>query len=354
MPTDAYWLERATRSAQRRTPERGPLVGVTLLPPHASLRRYARAQFQTEGDEIVMLMPPKDAAPDEAGGQARGQLQDDPFVITQRWLADAELPVPALYDVDIDGDALWLEDLGPTDLDAWVTTDPERLVPAYERAIDLLVSFQRAALATTPPSIVQERTFGADILRWELEHYVEWRVEAYLGHTVTPAQRGALDREFTRLVDVLAAVPTMPMHRDYQSHNIMVRPSGDLVMLDFQDAMIGPAVYDAVALLRDSYVVLPNAILSALVSRYAEQVAGTLLPHTTPAELVNWFNVQTIQRKLKDAGRFVFIDRVKKNPGFLGYIDDSVRYVQHAFSTLGDDWSGLAEIISDIDPEAAP
>ena len=39
------------------------------------------------------------------------------------------------------------------------------------------------------------------------------------------------------------------------------------------------------------------------------------------------FDLQTVQRKLKDAGRFVFIDRVKKNPSFLVHIPNSLDYV---------------------------
>jgi aminoglycoside/choline kinase family phosphotransferase len=33
---------------------------------------------------------------------------------------------------------------------------------------------------------------------------------------------------------------------------------------------------------------------------------------------------------LKDAGRFVFIDQVKKNPSFLVHIPSSLRYVRDA------------------------
>ena len=38
-----------------------------------------------------------------------------------------------------------------------------------------------------------------------------------------------------------------------------------------------------------------------------------------------------MQRKLKDAGRFEFINRVKGNPSFLVSIPASLRYVKAAF-----------------------
>ena len=43
-----------------------------------------------------------------------------------------------------------------------------------------------------------------------------------------------------------------------------------------------------------------------------------------------------MQRKLKDAGRFVFIDRVRGNPGFLVSIPASLRYVREALARRPD------------------
>ena len=50
-----------------------------------------------------------------------------------------------------------------------------------------------------------------------------------------------------------------------------------------------------------------------------------------------------MQRKLKDAGRFEFINRVKGNPGFLPSIPASLRYVKAALERLADD-PELAEL----------
>ena len=47
-----------------------------------------------------------------------------------------------------------------------------------------------------------------------------------------------------------------------------------------------------------------------------------------------------MQRKLKDAGRFVFIDQVKKNPSFLVHIPSSLKYVKDALARRSD----LAEV----------
>jgi len=70
------------------------------------------------------------------------------------------------------------------------------------------------------------------------------------------------------------------------------------------------------------------------------------------AELGREFDLVTVQRKLKDAGRFVFIDRVRKNPGFLVSIPASLRYVREALSRRPD-LGALHEILARHVPELA-
>src|SRR5262249_52553463 len=119
------------------------------------------------------------------------------------------------------------------------------------------------------------------------------------------------------------------VHRDYQSRNLMVQPGPTLRILDFQDALLGPQVYDLVALLRDSYVELPAALVDEMLDEYA--IRARLADR---AQLRHLFDLQTVQRKLKDAGRFVYIDQVKGNPGFLQSIPASLRYVRAALDRL--------------------
>src|SRR3990172_8765365 len=56
-------------------------------------------------------------------------------------------------------------------------------------------------------------------------------------------------------------------HRDYHSRNIMIK-NGELRFLDFQDARMGPCQYDLASLLRDSYTVLDDKLVDALIEYY--------------------------------------------------------------------------------------
>jgi aminoglycoside/choline kinase family phosphotransferase len=133
----------------------------------------------------------------------------------------------------------------------------------------------------------------------------------------------------------------------------MILPGGEQAIIDFQDALLGPRQYDLVALLRDSYVELEPAFLDAMVARYLERLAAEGGPRLEPAAFRATFDLLTVQRKLKDAGRFVFIDRVKGNPGFLRSIPASLRYVRAALLRLPR-LASLHALLARHVPELAP
>ncbi len=138
------------------------------------------------------------------------------------------------------------------------------------------------------------------------------------------------------LTDRLVAMPTRLAHRDFQSQNLMVTPRG-LVVVDFQDAFMAPFVYDLVALLRDSYVRLDASELAALLAPYSAATREA-------------FGVQTIQRKLKDAGRFVTLAN-KGKPEYLPFFGDTIGYVVEALVTTGL-YPELLALLVELLPEA--
>ena len=162
-----------------------------------------------------------------------------------------------------------------------------------------------------------------------MEHFIEYGLLAR-GAKPSDAELKILRHHFARICRELADAPRSFTHRDYQSRNIMVLKSGEQVVIDFQDALQGPRQYDLVALLRDSYVELDRQLIDQMLARYLQRFEAEGGPRLDGGEFVAFFDLLTVQRKLKDAGRFVFIDRVKKNPSFLPHIPSSLRYVKDA------------------------
>lgn len=308
---------------------------VRRLAGHASLRSYWRVGTPP-ASHVVMVLPP-DAKPEEV--TQGGPPAVDPFVDVQRYLAGIGVRVPAILAFDEAQGLMVLEDLGDEMLETRLLAGAPA-GPLYEAAIDQLARLRARAEARPGGCVAFARAFDHELYRWELQHFVEWGIEAWKGARLSPAERAVVDGAFDRIARALDAEPKGFTHRDYQSRNLMILPSGEQAVIDFQDALLGPRQYDLVALLRDSYVELEPAFVEAMLRRYLERLraeGGGPLEYGPFREV---FDLLTVQRKLKDAGRFVFIDRVKKNPGFLVSIPASLRYVRAAFARRPD----LAEL----------
>jgi aminoglycoside/choline kinase family phosphotransferase len=319
---------------------------VRRLAGHASMRSYWRVG-EPGASLVVMVMPP-DARPEEA--TSGGPPGRDPFVDVQGYLARTGVRVPAIHAFLEPERLMVLEDLGDDMLETRLLAgDPAG--PLYEAAVDQLARLRARAERDPDPSCVAfRRGFDRELYRWELDHFREWLLEAWKGRTLAPAERAEVDRVFDRMAAGLAAEPRGFTHRDYQSRNLMVLPGGEQAVIDFQDALQGPRQYDLVALLRDSYVELPAALVDRMITRYVGRLAAEGGPALDPDAFRSTFDLLTVQRKLKDAGRFVFIDRVRGNPGFLPSIPASLRYVRDALARRPD-LASLQEILARHVPE---
>jgi len=183
-------------------------------------------------------------------------------------------------------------------------------------------------------SIIKKRAFDYDLLRWELEHFRQWALEAQ-GIQLTKAESDVFETAASHIARQAAGWPRAFVHRDYQSRNLMVQQSSEgslrLVWIDFQDALSGPRVYDLVALLNDSYQTFTTDFIDQRLMEYLQHRGK---PPSDFNQLRFEFDWITVQRKLKDAGRFVFIDRVKGNSSFLRFVVPTLGKVRQALANL--------------------
>jgi len=78
---------------------------------------------------------------------------------------------------------------------------------------------------------------------------------------------------FRRMAADLAAEPKGFTHRDYQSRNLMVLPTGEQAVIDFQDLRAGPDAYDLASLLweRTTLGWMSEEKAQAAVERFASR-----------------------------------------------------------------------------------
>jgi aminoglycoside/choline kinase family phosphotransferase len=309
------------------------------MPGGASTRRYYRVSLP--GRTAVAMFVPEGPKPEEVQKAHAGTRW--PFLEVRDLLAERGVDVPAVLAEDTDRGWLVIEDLGDETLANWLSKNPSHKAALYEKAVCDLAKGQRALEALPEGSVVSSRTFDFDLLRWEIEHFREWGLDARnkpLANADDVAQWNAIADGLARRV---ASLPQGFVHRDYQSRNLMVVPGDPLriVWIDFQDALLGPRVYDLVALLNDSYQQFDRAFVEARLADYA-MAAG--LDEGEHCRLVEEFDVVTVQRKLKDAGRFVFIDRMKGNPSFLKFVTPTIHKVDGALARLATEDADMAAL----------
>jgi aminoglycoside/choline kinase family phosphotransferase len=330
--------------------------GCDPMPGGASTRRYFRVQLPNA--TAVAMFVPDGSKPEEVAREGAAAARW-PFLEVRDLLAAAGVDVPRVYGEDTARGWVLLEDLGDDTLAAFLAARPDRRAALYVRAVTDLARAQTALAELPAGCVVAERAFDEELLSWEIHHFREWALEAR-GVALSAADRSLFDAIAERLARRIAAWPRAFVHRDYQSRNLMVR-GGDgaaseridgreaLCWIDFQDALLGPRVYDLVALLNDSYQVFDRTFVEARLDEYAGARRWTTAER---AAIGREFDLVTVQRKLKDAGRFVFIDRVKHNPRFLEFVEPTIAKVRASLSRLDDDedMRALARLLARLLP----
>ena len=295
---------------------------------------------RVNGEAAIVMWLPEDA-PERVLARRLGRRL--PFLEMRDILENARVRVPALFGATPERGVIVVEDLGETLAEAMVRDGSLR--PAlYRRAARDLAAAQLALADLPNDCIARTRAFDRELLTWELEHFREWGVEA-LGVTLSSAELSTFERATTWLVEAILSFPQGFVHRDYQSRNLLALPGGEVGWIDFQDALWGPRAYDLVALLRDSYQTFDEEFVA---ERLGDFGAARGLVDAELTQLRFELDVITVQRKLKDAGRFVFFERTRGDASYLQFFVPTLELVRGALArlTTTPELSGLIELVT--------
>ncbi len=284
-----------------------PLVG------DASTRTYYRAHYADGSSAVVMVMPNPGA----------GEEAD--FLDIQRFLEGLGLPVPRVYECFPEVSVVLLEDLGDELLErALDRASDAQQANLYRRAVDILVELRRRTDTADSRCAAFGRAFDEAKLMWEMDFFFSHFVRGMCGPAPSASAAATLREFFQTICELLAAEPRIFAHRDYHARNLLIHRD-DLVMIDFQDARMGPAQYDLASLLRDSYVSIPSALVDELIDRYRQDANPPGDPSAERFRFV--FDVMSLQRNIKALGTFGFQTSVKRNERYLSSIPRTAVYI---------------------------
>jgi aminoglycoside/choline kinase family phosphotransferase len=320
-------------TVERRLSFQGQFKTITPLAGDASNRRYFRIALTGGAARSLILMqlaePEAFKQSEEAVSGTTHQIAELPFLNILSYLSKAGVSVPRLYHYDQPAGLLYLEDFGDLTLsEACRGVSETDLEARYTQAVDVLAHMQSTVTSLADSNCLAfHRSFDVPLLMWEFDHFLEYGIVARRGKPMCADDHLPIRSAFETIAGLLAGQPCVFVHRDYHSRNLMV--DGDrLGVIDFQDALMGPATYDLASLLRDAYIELDESLIDRLIDRYLDRLATHRQVWTDREAFRRLFDFTSIQRNLKAAGRFVYIDRVKGNPKFLADIPRVLNYVK--------------------------
>jgi aminoglycoside/choline kinase family phosphotransferase len=102
-------------------------------------------------------------------------------------------------------------------------------------------------------------------------------------------------------------------------------------LLDFQDAVMGPAAYDVASLLQDARVDVPEIMEIALLSRYTRTRMSASSAFDAPT-FVRAYATLAAQRASKILGIFARLERRDHKPQYLRHLPRVWAYLQRSLA----------------------
>lgn len=306
----AAWVER--------TLDAGP-IELARLPVEASTRQFFRVSTGVS-TFVAMLSPP--------------DTEDNPrFVRLADLFRKHGLRTPRVHATDFDRGMLLLEDLGERDFAAAYAAG--EIDGPLDAAVRDLVKLQSVSNNDIPP-------YTTTRFRDELAIFTDWLLGRFVGVDVPRAYAGVAEA----LIEATQSVPQRTVHRDYHCRNLIWRDDSNVGIVDFQDALLGPACYDIASLLRDCYVEFDEARIATW--RHCFFALADL--DCAESTFNRAFDLTAIQRQLKAVGIFA---RLHLSRGRDSHLGDIVP-VLHRISRLGRDYPETAEFSAWIAAELLP
>ncbi len=286
-----------------------PSLAITPLLKEASRRTYYRVKTPSTS-YVAMDAPP--------------ELEDcQPFIQMTEALTKHHISVPKIHHQNLPSGFLLLSDFGDRLL--LNQLDSSTVDQYYHQAMNILINIHHCKGH-------QEYTpFHSDPTYWkrELEGFITRYVEYRHQYNLSSSDRMVWENLQDILTTNATQQPQVLIHKDFHSRNLMCLTDDMLGVLDYQDALFGPITYDIASLLNDCYIDWPRARTEqwcAIFQYKLEQ--AKLLPQKTSKQFLEWFDLTSLQRHLKNLGNFVRLSEQQQQAQFLTYLPRMHQYIE--------------------------
>jgi tRNA threonylcarbamoyl adenosine modification protein YjeE len=306
----------------------------------ASTRSYERL-VRDGHSYILMNAPPRADGPPVRDGKpysAIAHLAEDvvPFVAMAAALRMRGLSAPDIFHADTEQGLMILEDLGD---ERFVAGDPpapieERYAVAVDVQVELHAQNLPEVLPVSPHIEHSLPAYDMEALLIEVELLLDWYLPR-MGANLTASARDVFIALWRDALQPAIDSPSTWVLRDYHSPNLIWLPEREGIarvgLLDFQDALMGPAAYDLASLLQDARVDVPEEMEINLISRYVRD-RHARDPDFDVAGFIRLYATMAGQRATKILGIFARLDLRDGKPQYLRHMPRIWAYLQRALA----------------------
>jgi aminoglycoside/choline kinase family phosphotransferase len=288
------------------------LSKLNYMQSDASSRKYLR--LETPDNSFVIM----DTKPDK---------ELDNFVALARILAVHKINAPEIIHCNAAQGLVLLSDFGSkTYLENLRGTVSEQADKLYLDALATLIKLQ--SIPTDPSIGYALNTMDTEYINNRLDVFKTWYLQKHMGLTIDSRINTIISKMQELFNSVFMELPPVFVHVDYHCRNLMHVTANNPGVLDFQDAMIGPATYDLVSLFQDAYITWPRPYVESWVSTYASMAIGAgIIPPISDSALLRNFDLVGLQRHIKNLGVFARLHHRDHKSNYLNDMPTLLQYI---------------------------
>lgn len=293
-------------------------ISLINLAGDASTRRYFRV-FHDQGSAVLMK-------------RESFSTEDDPFYLAHHFFFEIGVRIPKIYSLIPSKGIILLEDLGDNNLQM-LNTGSKESEASYLEAVSILCDLQKKAEDKDKNQFPLSLEFTFDKFYNELTMTNKYFLEKY---KVKKFDQALVLNFYKELVESMLKQKFMLLHRDYHSKNIMIYKN-ELVLIDFQDARLGPYTYDLASLIVDPYSNLDEELITKLIARYYQKIQVEAYD-----SFFENYLFCLLQRAIKILGTYTYQKFVRSNESYLKFIPSTVDKIK-GLKKFFPDWEDAIE-----------
>ncbi len=311
---------------------RSPLMG------DASARSYEL--IETEEETLLLMNAPE--LPDEPiikDGKPYSQIAHlaenvTAFVAIDELLRKKGFAAPHLKTQDLDEGLLLIEHFGnELIIDETRAPIPDRYLASVEFLANLHLNKFQNDITLNSGEVYKIPLYDSQAILIEVDLLLEWYAPSQANSKISNEHAEAFKTIWSNLAKKVHTYEQSLVLRDYHSPNILWRKNqigtDQIGVIDFQDAVLGPASYDVASLAQDARVDVSDELENQLVNHYIKLRLARDKGFEETAFRES-YAIMAAQRATKILGIFIRLNERDGKPAYLKHLPRMQAYLKRS------------------------